>query len=120
LVADNNTPIASSPSPDIREQAEVKRAEEIKAMKIHPKIKEEPVTPVRLPRSSFANDEVTKNDSPSRTKDQGRRGVREGTPHLVHLYLASLDSFLNSTDLHNVSRWTLTRGQPYPTSPEFQ
>jgi hypothetical protein len=26
----------------------------------------------------------------------------------VHLYLASLDSFLNSTDLHNASRWTLT------------
>jgi hypothetical protein len=34
--------------------------------------------------------------------------VREGTPRLVHLYLASLDSFLNSTDLHNASRWTLT------------
>jgi hypothetical protein len=35
--------------------------------------------------------------------------VREGTPLLVHLYLASLDSFLNSTDLHNASRWTLTK-----------
>jgi hypothetical protein len=30
--------------------------------------------------------------------------VREGTPRLVQLYLASLDSFLNSTDLHNASR----------------
>jgi len=66
--------IASSPPPDIREQGEVKTAEEIKATKIHPKIKEEPVTPVRLPRSSLANDEVTKNDSPSLKQEPKIKG----------------------------------------------
>ncbi len=54
--------IASSPPPNILEQSQVRAAEGIKA-EIVPKIKEEPVTPVRLTRPSFAIDEVSKKDS---------------------------------------------------------